>query len=59
MERAGGSPGKSAEKRLEKAVMPSLAAGLFEQEAAWKAWSDPIGKQVAAMWHAIRAARRR
>lgn len=47
MERSAGAPGKFAEKRLEK-----LHADLKltpEQEGAWKAWSDPIRQQTAAM----------
>lgn len=47
MERNAGSPGKFAEKRLEKLHADLKLAP--EQEAAWKAWSDPIGKQAAAM----------
>lgn len=47
MERTAGSPGKFAEKRLEKLHADLKLAP--EQEAAWKAWSDPIGKQAAAM----------
>ena len=46
MERAGGSP-ESLPKRLEKLHAELKLAP--EQEAAWKAWSDPIGKQAAAM----------
>lgn len=44
MERA---PGKFAEQRLEKLHADLKLAP--EQEAAWKAWSDPIRQQTAAM----------
>lgn len=47
MERGGHNPGKFAEKRLEKLHADLKLAP--EQEAAWKAWSDPIRQQTAAM----------
>lgn len=41
------SPGKYAGKRLDKLHADLKLAP--EQEAAWKAWSDPIRQQTAAM----------
>lgn len=47
MEHAQRSPGQFAEKRLEKLHADLKLAP--EQEAAWKAWSDPIRQHAAAM----------
>jgi len=47
MERGEHSPGKYAAQRLDKLHADLKLAP--EQDAAWKAWSDPIRQQTAAI----------